>query len=198
MKHLILITLLAVIGSAQAQIPNGSHPLAVAESIIAWKVDYSVGTKGHEGTLKLTSGSILVKGGVIQGGSFVIDMNSVHVTDMKPDDGGKDLEEHLKNNDFLSTNEFPKGYFTVLNSVKNATGKFTISGYLILKGVSNAISFPVIITESKTDILVKAEFTVNRTLWGINYQSGVIGTIKDEMISDDMNISLNFYFKKAQ
>ncbi len=161
-------------------------------------MNYSIGKKGHEGTLKLTSGTILVKDGTIRGGNFTIDMNSVHATDMTGE-GAKDLEDHLKSDDFLSTKNYPKGYFTVLNSVSKPTGKLTVSGYLILKGISNSITFPTTVVETTATIIIKSEFTVDRTLWGINYQSGsIFGTLKDDMISDNMNITLDFTFKKAQ
>ena len=199
MKHALFPFALLITIFAHAQLTDGSHTLSLPESLITWKVDYSIGTKGHEGTLKLSSGTMLVKDGLIQGGSFIIDMNSVRVTDMKPDDGGKDLEEHLRSADFLTTSEFPQGHFTVLNSVRQSPNKYTISGYLILKGISNTITFPATITETKTTLTVKSQFVINRTLWGINYQSGsIFNLVKDEVISDSMNVTLNFLFKKAQ
>lgn len=199
MKHAMILTLLLVVSTlTHAQLTEGSHTISLNESIITWKVDYSIGRKGHEGTLTLTSGTMLVKDGLIQGGNFTIDMNSVRATDMTGQ-GAKGLEEHLKGDDFLSTKNHPNGYFTVLNSTSDSSGKFTVSGYLILKGISNTISFPTTVVETKTSITIKSTFTINRTLWGINYQSGsIFGILKDEAISDDMNIILNFTFKKAQ
>lgn len=198
MKHTLSLAFLLLVSTlTHAQLTDGNHTLSLPESMITWNVDYSIGTKGHEGTLKLISGTLLIKDGIIQGGNFVIDMNSVRATDMTGK-GAKDLEDHLKGDDFLSTQNFPKGYFTVLNSVSKSTGNYTVTGYLILKGISNTVSFPTTVAEAKTTIIIKSEFIVNRTLWGINYQSGIIGTLKDDMISDDMNITLNFTFKKAQ
>lgn len=183
---------------AHAQLTNGSHSLSLNESLITWKVDFSIGTKGHEGTLRLISGNVLIKEGRLHGGIFVIDMNSVHVTDLKPDDGGKDLEEHLRGTDFLSTDVYPKANFTVLKSETGPAGKINVSGYLVMKGISNAIIIPAVITETKTSIIVKSDLTLNRTLWGINYQSGLFGALKDDAIADDMHINLNLVFKKAQ
>lgn len=198
MKHVLILVFILISTLAHAQLTNGSHTLSLPESIITWDVDYSIGKNGHEGTLHLTSGILLIKDGIIQGGNFTIDMNSVRATDMTGK-GAKDLEDHLKSDDFLSTKNHPKGYFTVLNSVGNSTGKITISGYLILKGISNTISFPTTVIETTTAIIIKSEFTVDRTLWGINYQSGsIFGTLKDDIISDDMSVTLNFTFKKAQ
>ena len=200
MKRTLILTFLLAMSTffAQAQITTGSHTLSLPESMITWNVDYSIGKKGHAGTLKLVAGTMIVKDGIIQSGNFTIDMNSVRATDMTGE-GAKDLEDHLKSDDFLSTKNYPKGYFTVLNSVSKSTGSLTVSGYLILKGISNTISFPITVTETKTAITLKSEFTVDRTQWGINYQSGsIFGTLKDDIISDTMNITLNFTFKKAQ
>jgi polyisoprenoid-binding protein YceI len=199
MKHILILAFLLLTSTlTHAQLADGNHTLSLTESIITWNVDYSIGKKGHVGTLNLVSGTILVKDGLIQGGNFTIDMNTVRATDMTGE-GAKDLEDHLKGDDFLSTKNYPKGYFTVLNSVSNSGGNFTVSGYLILKGISNTITFPTTVVETKTTVIIKSEFTVDRTLWGINYQSGsIFGTLKDDIISDDMNIKLNFTFKKAQ
>lgn len=199
MKFILIFSFLFMASFlSQAQLTDGSHMLALEESVIAWKVDYSIGTKGHEGTLTLTSGFILVKNGTIQGGNFTIDMNSVRATDITGEDA-KGLEDHLKGDDFLSAKDHPNGYFTVLNSVNNSNAKIAVSGYLVLKGISNTISFPASVSENNSVIMIRSEFTVNRTLWGINYQSGsVFGTLKDSAISDDITIALNFSFRKAQ
>lgn len=185
---LLLLTTLAV----QAQTPQ-TFILLIKDSYIGWKVDYAIGTKGHEGTLKLTSGTVIVKDGIIESGNFVIDMNSIHVTDMKPDDGGKDLEEHLKNDDFFSASTYPKGSFTVLNTTKPYNNQATVTGNLLLKGISNTIRFPVTITQQGKQIKIKSTFAINRTSWGINYQSGsIFSDLKDGIISDQVLITLDF------
>jgi polyisoprenoid-binding protein YceI len=201
MKQLFILLFAICCGSAQAQLTDGNYPLIISESLITWKVDYSIGKSGHAGTLSLISGSVLMKGGLIQGGNFIIDMNSVYVTDIKPDnEGKKGLEEHLKGDDFLATATHPKGFFTVIKSVTGPSpDKLTVTGYLIMKGISNTIEFPIAVIDSKDTITIKSLFTIDRTKWGINYQSGsIFGTLKDDMISDEMNITLNFIFKKAQ
>lgn len=200
MKNLLLLACsLFIAGFSHAQLKDGSYALSRNESLITWEVDYSIGTKGHAGTLSFVSGTLTIKNGSIAGGNFVLDMNSVHVTDLKPDDGGKDLEKHLKDSDFLSTAQYPKGYFTVLSAERNAAGNVAVSGYLILKGISNTVKMPtVMVTDTKTGVIVKSELSVNRTLWGINYQSGLFGAIKNEAISDNMNIGLQLVFSKAR
>ncbi len=75
--------------------------------------------------------------------------------------------------------------------------KPTLTGYLMLKGVSNTIEFPITVIEGKDVTTIKAAFTLDRTKWGINYQSGsIFGTLKDDAISDIIDVTLNLAFKK--
>lgn len=195
MNKVFATLLLFAIFTVQAQTPR-NFILLVKDSYIGWKVDYAIGTKGHEGTLKLTSGSVIVKDGVIESGSFVIDINSIRVTDIKSAKGRKDLEDHLKNDDFFSANIYPKGSFTVLNTPKPVNNQSTVTGNLLLKGISNTIRFPVIITQQGNQIKIKSTFSINRTSWGINYQSGsIFSNLKDGVISDQVLITLDFIFQ---
>ncbi len=89
MKQFLIFLFVICWSSIQAQLINGNYQLITHKSVITWKVDYSIGTSGHTGTLSLTSGSVLMKNGIIEGGNFIIDMNSVYVTDIKPENKGK-------------------------------------------------------------------------------------------------------------
>jgi polyisoprenoid-binding protein YceI len=200
MKQFLILLFVVCGSSTHAQLTDGNYSLTTDKSVITWKVDYSIGTSGHAGTLSLISGSVILNKGIIQGGNFIIDMNSVYVTDMKPENKGKkDLEDHLKADDFLATAIHPRGFFTVIKSVAgSSSGKLTVTGYLMLKGISQTIEFPITIIDSKDSITIKSAFAIDRTKWGINYQSGsIFGTLKDDAISDTINVTLNLTFKKA-
>lgn len=185
---LLLFTTLAV--PAQT---SQTFTLLIKDSYIGWKVDYAIGTKGHEGKLKLTSGTVIVKDGVIESGSFVININSIQVTDIQSASGRKDLEDHLKNDDFFSANTYPTGSFTVLNTTKPIENQASVTGNLVLKGISNTIRFPIGIIQQSKQIRIKSTFAINRTSWGINYQSGsIFGEMKDGIISDQVLITLDF------
>lgn len=185
---LLLFTTFAV----QAQTPQ-TFTLLIKDSYIGWKVDYAIGTKGHEGKFKLTSGTVIVKDGIIESGSFVIDINSIQVTDIQSTEGRKDLEDHLKNDDFFSANTYPKGSFTVLNTTKPANNEASVTGNLVLKGISNTIRFPIGIVQQSKQIKIKSTFAINRTSWGINYQSGsIFSNLKDGVIADQVLITLDF------
>jgi polyisoprenoid-binding protein YceI len=189
-------------------------------STLTWECNYVVGTGGHRGTLEILSGNItmdekekLVKGDFVldmnsitntegkkEESKYILDMNTLTSTGMKPKKSRNDLEKHLISADFFDTNQFPTGNFSIVqvDPVIGKTNEYTITGYLSLKGVTNAIRFPALIVLSKGLVSAKAEITIDRTKWNIIYQSGSIFTnLKDGVISDEIRLSLDLLFRKA-
>jgi polyisoprenoid-binding protein YceI len=145
----------------------------------------------HNGTINLKSGSLQVKGNELVGGSFVIDMNSIAVTDLK-DKGKADLEGHLKTGDFFETEKFPEGKFEI-TGVKAQAGEGTthiISGNLSLKDKSLGIEIPANVKIENGTVTASApQFTVDRTKFGITYTG-----MKDNLViySKSSTISLHY------
>lgn len=188
---LILITL----ATSDAQQTATSYRLSSATNKLKWAADYVIG-KGHEGTLQISSGVLYVQNGQITRGDFQIDMTSIRNTDIKDERSRKDLEEHLRSEDFFSVVRFPVCTLSVTSTKENGPGNYTVNGYLIIAGFINPISFPAVIEVGST-IKVKASFPINRTKWGIVYQSkSIFDSIKDGAISDLINISLELEFLK--
>jgi polyisoprenoid-binding protein YceI len=146
----------------------------------------------HNGTINLKSGSLQVKGNELVGGSFVIDMNSIAVTDLK-DKGKADLEGHLKTGDFFETEKFPEGKFEI-TGVKAQAGEGTthiISGNLSLKDKSLGIEIPANVKIENGTVTASApQFTVDRTKFGITYTG-----MKDNLINNMMGIKLELSAK---
>lgn len=154
----------------------------------------------HNGTLAISGGSITVQDGAIQGGTINLDMNSITVLDLE---GNKkaDLEDHLRSGDFFEAGQHPTGAFEITSATPvsgNPEVTHQITGNLTLKGVSKSITIPanVIITGDMVNAITPS-FTINRTEWGINYKSGIIGTAKDKIIHDEIGLVINLRAKKA-
>ncbi|MBX2913979.1 MAG: YceI family protein [Cyclobacteriaceae bacterium] len=221
----VMMLLLMCVGIAQAQSKPGIIPLSEfgtswlwrsqtgltkdtnwelnqKESKLMWMGKPIVGS-GHEGTIQFISGSIVTSSsGQITKGELVVDMNTIKNTDMKPDDGGKDLEEHLKNDDFFSVAKFPRANFSILKVVPNATNKTTgqikITGLLTIKGITNQVEFTATTVNGKENISVKGDLVIDRTKWDINYQSkSIFKSLKDGIISDEIKISVDLKFFKG-
>lgn len=172
-------------------------------SNVKWTGYHKGGLNPRFGIMK-SAGTLSAENGVITGGSFVIDMNSV-LTDAASVDpassGGKtsaDLDLHLKNADFFDVAKYPTAKFeiTSVKSFDAATDKstiadanFVISGNLTIKEKTVNVTFPAKAMVSDTEIALTSKFTINRQDWGLVY--GTDGDAKDWMISQEIDIELN-------
>ena len=180
--------------------PAVGYALQVSESLINWKATYIVGG-GHTGTLKPESGDLAADAsGKWIGGYFVIDMNTISNTDLKEQGERSSLEKHLKNEDFFDIQKYPKAYFTLTGAFPTVgVNTLTISGNLTIKNVTHNITFPVTLETSGDQLTVHASFTIDRTKWGVNYQSGsVFSNLKDGVISDELPLTFHLVFRKKQ
>ncbi len=77
------------------------------------------------------------------------------------------LTAHLKNSDFFETDKFGMAKF-VSSSITPASGTLQIKGTLELHGVAKEISFPVQGKLDDAGILMKGEFKLDRTMFGMD------------------------------
>jgi polyisoprenoid-binding protein YceI len=200
MRKLLLvlfITSLGHVGFSQQNKNAGLYKLNVVSSKLMWKCAGKFGG-GHEGTLTFLSGNINInQDGKPDKGAFAINMNSINNLDQTGNDK-KDLEEHLKSDDFFSVKQYPQASFSIVSiTPTKKPGLYTIVGALTIKGKANEISFPATITTSGTNVKATATTSINRTKWGVNFQSeSVFGVLKDGAISDDIFVTLNLVFIK--
>ncbi|WP_335964528.1 YceI family protein [Galbibacter sp. PAP.153] len=172
------------------------------ESIIEWKGSKPTGT--HTGTISLESGVIAIKDGALESGNFLIDMNTITVTDLEAGDGKEDLEAHLKGtvegkeDHFFNVAEHPTAYFEV-TGIEEIEGKTHIKGNLAIKGTKKNISFPVTVTENGDVATLTSEpFTIDRTNWNVNYGSkSVFDDLGDKFVNDDIELVVKVKAKKA-
>lgn len=171
-----------------------------ATSQIIWTGHKPTGQ--HTGTIKIAEGQVGMDGQKVVSGEFVMDMNSISVSDLKAGEGKEDLEAHLKGtvsekaNDFFNVSQYPTAKFVITSTGPNTTGSTdmnaTITGDLTLKGVTRSITFPAFVGAAGNDLAASANFKINRTEWGINFQSKSVFTeLKEKFINDEINLVLD-------
>ncbi|KIA88733.1 YceI family protein [Kaistella jeonii] len=165
----------------------------VTSSEIRWKGYKTLKAEAlsHNGTLKLKSGNLLVKGSEIAGGNFVMDMTSMDSEDLNGNPKLKKMfENHLKSDDFFDAAKYPVSTYQI-KSVRKLNGgvfNYQINGVLTIKGISKNVNFPAKVSQINDEIkLTSARFTFNRKSFGLNYN-----IFEDMLISNDveMNISI--------
>ncbi len=176
----------------------------IEKSVINWAGSKPTGT--HTGTLKLSNGTLTANATHLIDGAFLIDMNSITVTDLEGE--MKDnLEAHLKGtvegkeDHFFNVKKYPTAAFNITNYGKNAeTGKMMLTGNLIIRDIKNSVSFPVTVTNENSVLSITSEpFTIDRTKWNINYGSkSVFDNLGDKFINDDMEIKISIIATKKE
>lgn len=191
---------LAVTASAPPT-PSGmvvGYSLDIPASFVNWKGMHVMGGNGHQGYIKPLKGTLALEAnGTIAGGYFELDMNTITLTDKKDTSSDNGVVSHLKDPDFFDVKKYPRGTFQLTKAIK-APGDSTsyyITGQLTLRAITQEIQFPAIIIRNGEDIVATASLTIDRTKWGITYQSGsVFGLLKDDLLEDRVPVSLALRF----
>ena len=167
----------------------------VSKSFIRWEGSKKVGAT-HNGTINLKSGELDRSGSKINGGQFVIDMDTIVNEDLTGT-GAITLENHLKSADFFNVEEYPEGMFEITEIEKVKDDNYNVTGDLTLKGITESISFPATITEEENDVLrMKGKSVLDRTLWDVRFGSGkFFANLGDALINDNMTVEFDIQTK---
>jgi polyisoprenoid-binding protein YceI len=107
---------------------------------------------------------------------LVIDMKTTNSDD-------KDLTDKLVSDLFFDIEKYPTSEF-VSTGIEKADDGYNMSGNLALKGVTKNITIPVTIEMDDETLYIEAEFSINRKLWGIDYDG-----LADAVIYDDVLVT---------
>lgn len=161
----------------------------IVNSQVTWKAEKVTGQ--HEGTIKLQKGALTFddKNKLI-GGSFVMDMSSLNVTDLEGEMKGK-LEGHLKSEDFFGTEKHTTSQF-IITKVEGKDGKYKVTGDLTIKGISFPNTFNMTVNENNS---ATAALKIDRTKYEIKYGSAsFFDGLKDKAIYDEFDLNVNLKF----
>ena len=154
-------------------------------------------TGQHSGILHLDSGVVKVDGDKITG-TFLIDMNSISVTDIPvEEEANAKLAGHLKSDDFFNAEVYPTSAFEI-TGFELKDGKGMLSGNLKMKDVENNITIPVSINDNGDTLTLKSEtFTIDRSKWNVKYGSkSFFDDLGDKFINDDFELQITLVANK--
>lgn len=168
---------------------SGNFKMDAASSTFNWVGKKLTGE--HSGFIKYLYGGFDVQNGKVIAGKFVLDMNSINVTDLEGDKK-LSLEGHLKGTEkdaedhFFNVAKYPEAVF-------NATGMENnlLVGDLTMKDITNEVKIPVTVTKDGEKCTITSEkFTIDRTKWNVKYASkSVFDDLGDKYINDEIELS---------
>lgn len=178
---------------------NGLKSVDTEHSTLYWKGYKIMGN--HTGTIGLKSGSLVFDKGAITGGEFVVDMQSVKVTELmdsgeaeeeeeeSDEDDKSDLAQHLMDADFFDSETHPTSTFQITNSTHSGN-TYQINGNLTIKGVQKEASFEAQMNEN----ILKGTLSIDRTQFGVTYGSGsFFENLGDRAIKDKFDIEVSLH-----
>lgn len=192
-KYLLLIAFAGILYSFVK--PSESYKVDLNRSKIEWTGRKVTGQ--HTGEIKLSSGQLNLNNGKLSSGVFEIDMNSMSSTDLSGANATK-LLGHLKSDDFFSTDKNPTSKFTITKVDYLDENKASVTGNLIIKGISNPLTFPANVKQ-KNGVLVcvATGVKVDRTKYDIKYGSkSFIADLGDKAIANDFEVTITLVAKK--
>ena len=155
------------------------------KSKFSWTGYAAVGTYAPTGIIKLNSGSLTFDGKNITKANFEFDMKTISHEN-------KDLQNHLRNEDFFDVEKYPKATFIL----EKVNGNEAI-GFLKIKDVQKKITFPITIKKMENVMQVQANIAVNRTDFGIKYNStNFFSNLGDYAIKDNFEFRLDLSMDK--
>ena len=179
---LLLVTILSLSISSMVQSVFKLNP---EKSKFSWTGYASVGNYAPTGTIQLASGSLNFNGKNITKAVFEFDMKTISHEN-------KDLQNHLRNEDFFDVEKYPKATFILEKIINNQA-----TGLLKIKDVQKRISFPVTIKKSEKEVQIQANINVNRTDFGIKYNSpNFFSNLGDYAIKDNFEFRLDLSMDK--
>lgn len=193
MKKLLFLPILALLVMA-AKVPS-TYTVDTQSSTVVW-TGYKV-TGKHTGTVKIKNGSLTTDNGVITGGSFDIDINSITCTDLEGEWAGK-LVGHLKSDDFLGAATYPTASFVITKAIPQDTkGNYKIVGNLTIKGTTKEVKFFANAAEANGMVNASGKITIDRSEFNMRYGSGsFFDGLGDKTIYDEFDLQVSLVAKK--
>jgi polyisoprenoid-binding protein YceI len=147
--------------------------------------------------VKIKNGMLSVDAGMITGGSFEIDMNSLKCTDQEGEYAAK-LVGHLKGDDFFGVTAYPTASFVITKAIPQDTkGNYKILGNLTIKGITKEAKFFANAAEANGTLNASGKITIDRSDFNIKFGSGsFFDGLGDKTIYDEFDLQVSLVAKK--
>jgi len=140
--------------------------LDLNQSVVRWTGTALGGMSKHTGTVKLSSGYLLMNGEQIAGGNFVMDMLSFEPTDIGSEKMKRKFIKHMRSDDFFNTALYPTSTFVITKATADSiSGNFTLRD--VTKNITFAYSYKPSVYMRE---LATARFVIDKNDWNVPYK----------------------------
>jgi polyisoprenoid-binding protein YceI len=156
----VLVTLgVTSCGGSTESTTNESSPVSYqldeAATTLKWKGTYEADGHSHNGTVKISEGSISYIGDSFEAGNFIINMKTIE-NELTEEMGATDLNSSIASPGIFNTVQFPNVEVKI-NSISNKE----IDATLKVAGKEVPAKMPVKIQKTDKELTAKGKFTVD-------------------------------------
>lgn len=172
------------------------YTLDTEKSKLSWKGIEPAENEFHTGNITLSEGKAVTTDGNLTSGSFVIDMNTITVTDLDEAGGKTKLEDHLKGTKEGTAEHFfnvPKYPTVTVDVVSFDEGNLTIK--LGMLGQELTETIPVELSEDGNEASITGAFEMDFSPLNIPYLMPAEGE-EESKISPMIEFELDLKLKK--
>jgi len=177
-----LLALLVVVAAVAASRPATADPRRFAIQPEASEVTFKATSRlmNAAGRFHRVGGEVIVDPGDLATARIALSIEAASI-----DTGIGMRDNHLRSADFFDVKIFPTIAFESLR-VEATGGRATVAGRLTLHGVTREIAVPVDVTMSDVAMVASGEFVLNRSEYGITYNSSL------NPIGNEVRVSFTF------
>ena len=186
----ILLTISAIVFLAQLASAQ-NYELEASKSQLSWTGKAAFNAYSLSGRLKAENAQLKIADGQLLSANILIDMKSLEAEN-------KDLQKHLRSKDFFEVKKYPEAFFVLTESSPFTAGRQRLQGNLIIKKQSHPAEIQIEIMEQQGKYVVKGSMKIDRTQYGIYYNSpNVFTNLKEQAIADEFELNFSLEFKEA-
>ncbi len=162
-------------------------------STVTWRASRVTGAT-HYGSIDVAS-AVLNTGNGVLSGNINFDMTSLENQDLADSEMKEKLEGHLKSPDFLDVAQFPYAKAAVYTKEVSDNGEWKGLIDASIHGVEGQLEVQGKIIEQGDGILLTSTFVLDRTKFGVVYNSGnFFKDLGDNVINDEVEIEVSLRF----
>ncbi|MEM9848564.1 MAG: YceI family protein [Bacteroidota bacterium] len=189
MRIIISFIVCSFIFQIQLLAQSNSYQLSTSKSKLTWTGKAAFSSYSLSGTIRAKSGTLLTEENQIKNAHLTINTKTIHSSI-------KQLKQHLSSEDFFDVKKFPAAHFELNHFVPLASGAHLAQGWLTIKGTKKAFECPVTLALNEQQIVISGVAIINRTEFGVNYNSPTIFTsLKEHAIADDFELNFELIFE---
>ena len=165
------------------------HEAAVSSAQINWTGYGEIGGYSLTGTVQLKRANLLMDSNKIKNAVMLVDVTSISHKD-------EQLLQHLRGKDFFDVTKYPTATFESDTIIYTNTNTAMVRGSMTMKGIKKLLQFPVTIIETKNGTVLSGKMSVDRTKFGIKYNStSFFGDLGDQAIKDRFDLDFELIIK---